>query len=684
MKLHKIELFNFRQFKGTQIIEFSSSPTQNVSVVYGENGRGKTGIFRALMFCLYGDRSLSQDELRGEEKRKGLILVNEVMLKKNKGKKIQASVTIEFSHNNQSFVIKRSISGLMKPNSSILQEYNQVELQLTDANGNTSPKESDPEIIKIQIQDVLNSRLRDYFLFDGERIERLTRNTQERREEVRKGIRTLLDLDSMDLAIQGLNKLISKIEKDIKYKSTGKLQKITEFIHELNSKIEELETNQDYDIQESKRLDRHINKTSDLISENKETAEQEKKRQELIKTKQEKEIERDQAKKELAEQLNNSCQLVASELIEQLHEALDFHREKGELPPVIRKEFIEKLLVAKQCICGTSLDHQHSSERENLLLFMKKHFKSGLGKESEEILYKLNRISGTTDLLSNAFNRLLMKSKKLNDEIDELNPKIKILDDELGEGGTNVDDLIQERNKCEEDLIKLKIEIDRRDDQIKDDKEKREKLRKEAAVLEKQQNHLRNLTAKRDLTKNTMLELKGIYKKFADEIKIKLADESTKNFSRLADNETLKDIKTISIDDNYMLDILNWAGQRRLGEISAGQRQIVSLSFIMSLIQVAGDLEVPLFMDTPFGRLSGKHRDHLIETIPEMASQWILLATDTEFTAVEANVLRETNSWGKIYELQKEEEGVTKIIERQVNEFIPKRKSIRLKEKIKV
>ena len=88
------------------------------------------------------------------------------------------------------------------------------------------------------------------------------------------------------------------------------------------------------------------------------------------------------------------------------------------------------------------------------------------------------------------------------------------------------------------------------------------------------------------------------------------------------------------------------------------------------------DLEVPLFMDTPFGRLSGKHRDHLIDTIPKMASQWILLATDTEFTAVEANVLRQTNTWGKIYELQKEEEGVTKIIERQVNEFTPKRKSI--------
>lgn len=676
MKLHRIELRNFRQFKGTQIIEFSYSATKNVSVIYGENGRGKTGIFRALMFCLYGDRSLSQDELSGEKKREGLILVNEVMLKENKGEKIQASVTIEFSHGNQLFLIKRSISGLMKPDNSILQDYNQVELQLTDANGNTLPKETDPALIEIKIQEVLNSRLRDYFLFDGERIERLTRNTQERREEVRKGIRTLLDLDSMDLAIRGLDKLVSKIEKDIKYKSTGKLQRITELIHDLNIKIEDLKNNQDYDIQESKRLEHNIKKISDLISENEETAEQEKKRQELIKTKQEIKIERDQTKNELAEQLNKSCQLVASELIEQLQEALDFHREKGELPPAIRKEFIEKLLAEEQCICGTSLDHQHPSEKENLLLFMKKYFKLGLGKESEELLYKLNRISSTNELLSNAFNRLLMKNKKLNDEIDDLESKIKIIGDELGEGGTSVDDLIQERIKCEEDLRELEREIDRREDQIKKDDDKRGKLRKEFAVLVKQQDHLKSLAAKRNLAKDTLLELKGIYDKFAVEIKKKLADKSTEIFSKLADIETLKDIKTIDIDDNYMLDVLNWAGQKRLGEISAGQRQIVSLAFIMSLIQIAGDLEVPLFMDTPFGRLSGKHRDHLIETIPKMASQWILLATDTEFTAVEANVLRQTNSWGKIYELQKEEEGVTKIIERQVNEFIPKRKSI--------
>ena len=70
------------------------------------------------------------------------------------------------------------------------------------------------------------------------------------------------------------------------------------------------------------------------------------------------------------------------------------------------------------------------------------------------------------------------------------------------------------------------------------------------------------------------------------------------------------------------------------------------------------------------------HRDHLLDTIPKMASQWILLATDTEFTAIEADALRQTNAWGGIYELVKEGEGVTRIMQREVSQFIPKRRSI--------
>jgi DNA sulfur modification protein DndD len=677
MKLHKIEIINFRQFKGHQEIEFAIGTPKNVTVVYGENGRGKTGIFRALMFCLYGDRSLSQDELTGEERKEGLKLINEVALKENMGSQVESKVTIYFSHKQKQFRITRKISGLMKNDGSIIQNLSdQVELQQTDVNGNTLPVDNDPDKVKSQIQEILHSRLRDYFLFDGERIERLTRNTKERRDEVRQGIRALLDLDAVELAQKGLRKLISQIEKEIRYKSTGELQRVTALIDDLNTKIENLESEREYDEQESKRLEHRIHKISELISVNEETAEKEKKRQEFIKSMLDKKVETDELKKEMATHLNTSAQLVAYEMIEQLREELELRRHKGELPPSIRKEFVERLLDQECCICGTPLDQAHIKERKYLQEFLQKHYTPGLGSESLDILLSLNRISSANEGLANEFNRLLITNKKLRDEIKDLETKIKLLGEELGEGGTSIDDLIQERNQCEEDMKTLDREMDRRTQDIIMNEKERDELRKTAYVLEKRQSHVKSLVDRRDLTKDTLVELNAIYDQFADEVKQKLSVKSTQIFSRLADVETQKDIKKISIDDNYMLDVLNWADRRRLGEISAGQRQIVSLSFIMALIQVAGDLEVPLFMDTPFGRLSGMHRDHLLDTIPKMASQWILLATDTEFTAVEADALRQTNSWGGIYELIKEEEGVTQIMQRNVNQFIPKRKSM--------
>lgn len=677
MRLHSIELVDFRQFKGRQVIDFAIDTPKNVSVIYGENGRGKTGIFRALMFCLYGDRSLSQDELSGEQKREGLKLINEVALKENMGSQTEARVTMTFSHQGKIFRLVRRVDGLMKADGTIIQNPgDRVELQITDEQGNTQPIEAEPAKITIQIQEVLNSRLRDYFLFDGERIERLTRNTKERREEVRQGIRALLDLDAMELAIAGLKSLISQIEKEISHKSTGELQRVTTLIADLNAKIDGLENTQALGTQEVKRLEHKIHEISEQVSENEETAEKERKRQELIKNCQDRKVEKDALKKEMAVHLNRGAQLVASELIEQLREELELRRHKGELPPSIRKEFVEKLLDLKRCICGTSLGQDHPQERGALLEFIKQNYTPGLGPESLDLLLALNRLSSANEGLADQFNRLLTNNKKLGDEIQDLETKIKLLGDELTEGGTSVDDLIQERSRLEEDKRKLERDLDRQADDISKAQNDREELRKTANVLEKQQSQVNSLVARRDLTKETLAELQAIYNRFANEAKAKLEERSTANFSRLADEETQKDIKKISIDENYMLDVLNWTGQRRLGEISAGQRQIVSLSFIMALIQVAGNLEVPLFMDTPFGRLSGMHRDHLLDTIPKMASQWILLATDTEFTEVEANALRQTNAWGKIYELVKDEEGVTRIVERDAQSFTPKRKSI--------
>ena len=75
---------------------------------------------------------------------------------------------------------------------------------------------------------------------------------------------------------------------------------------------------------------------------------------------------------------------------------------------------------------------------------------------------------------------------------------------------------------------------------------------------------------------------------------------------------------------------------------------------------------MPLFMDTPFGRLSYEHRQNLINQVPTFASQWILLATDTEFRRQEARILKNSGKWSKFYILRSTEDGNTVITEQDV------------------
>ena len=58
MILNKLEMCNFRQYIGTQEIEFSTDPEKNVTLLIGVNTSGKTTILRAFEWCLYGKNGL--------------------------------------------------------------------------------------------------------------------------------------------------------------------------------------------------------------------------------------------------------------------------------------------------------------------------------------------------------------------------------------------------------------------------------------------------------------------------------------------------------------------------------------------------------------------------------------------------------------------------------------------------
>jgi DNA sulfur modification protein DndD len=93
-------------------------------------------------------------------------------------------------------------------------------------------------------------------------------------------------------------------------------------------------------------------------------------------------------------------------------------------------------------------------------------------------------------------------------------------------------------------------------------------------------------------------------------------------------------VERISIDPETMRLTLYGPGGLLLSpaKLSAGERQLLAVSILWGLAKASGRI-APVVIDTPLGRLDGKHRDYLVERyFPKASRQVVLLSTDKEIS----------------------------------------------------
>ena len=89
-----------------------------------------------------------------------------------------------------------------------------------------------------------------------------------------------------------------------------------------------------------------------------------------------------------------------------------------------------------------------------------------------------------------------------------------------------------------------------------------------------------------------------------------------------------KDYASLAINDHYGLTIIHDDG-RVEDSRSAGAEQVVALA-LMGALQGNAPLSGPIVMDTPFGRLDPHHTANVVKALPSMAEQVILLVQEGE------------------------------------------------------
>lgn len=94
--------------------------------------------------------------------------------------------------------------------------------------------------------------------------------------------------------------------------------------------------------------------------------------------------------------------------------------------------------------------------------------------------------------------------------------------------------------------------------------------------------------------------------------------------------DTFTDIK---IDDNYNISVTHRGGWDALPVLSAGEREVLALSF-MAALREAANVDAPVVIDTPLARISGEPKENIAEMLPAYLNntQVILFVTDQEYT----------------------------------------------------
>ena len=241
-------------------------------------------------------------------------------------------------------------------------------------------------------------------------------------------------------------------------------------------------------------------------------------------------------------------------------------------------------------------------------------------------------------------------------DIENLEREIEIIDEKIGDRASNINNLKileKEHTNYKESLKRLELNISNLENRINLLSNEIQKLDSDIRKLEeKNDKALRfiNIRDKLDFFKITLEETLYEYSSTKTE---ELAIETFSTFRKLIDKKDAYNYQSVTINNNYEISLINNTGQDVFQDLSKGQDQIFALSLILSLAKLASrgrdEINFPLFMDTPFARLSRENRKNLIQSVPKLTNQWVLLLTDTEFTNSEKKVFIEHNSVGKIY-----------------------------------
>lgn len=617
MIIQSLRLKHFRQYYGTQELEFASG-TKNVTVINGNNGAGKTNMFLAINWCLYGSEGILDN--------KGMIINKRAVAEiSTTSKPAEAWVQLRFSHIDLSgeksdFVAERTTR---EPETLRLSKVTRKGLEVLP----------NPTLV---LNTILPRNVRHYFLFDGEKIDEFAKPEHE--GQVKEAVYSVLKLEVLSRASAHLSAVGVEYERDLKKLDTG--EKFQEFLTQKETLKEHLEKTRE----EQERAEKELKGAQQVIERlDKELAKQKevetlvRRRKDLEQEQESVNDELDVVRQEIKEIGTSAYLLFGSQAIQKAITAIEEKRRKGEIPAGIREQFIQDLLVRKVCVCGRPLS-EGTAECETLLGLLRHSLPSKIENIVLETSGLLHKLKAKGEQFYRGLKALKVRKAKYEErltpilkELDDISERltgagiqvIEVLESKRKVAQKHVEDFLLQIGQCKQRCSDLQEDIDELDGHI----EKAGGLQGRAKLIQ------RKLT----LANESAKAVNEVHERFAKEMRTKIQEETQRIFASLVWKES--QFTKVDLTDDYKLQVLDRWGAPARPELSAGERQLLSLSFITALSQ-ASEGSAPMVMDTPFGRLDTAPRERISQVIPLLVDQLVLFVTGTELQGKARDLLR--------------------------------------------
>ena len=624
LQFNKIELEDFGPYKGRQSIEF---PDQDgVTIVFGENMRGKTTLLNAIRYALFGKilgrgfREISPERfINWETKAEG---------------KYSFSVTLYFEESGSEYELVREF--VPKDSVAIPKEDGDYteEVYLIRDDSVTGPKERENELNRILPQQV--SR---FFLFDGELLqqyEELLVDESEMGQRIREAIERILgvpvlkngraDLRSLLDEAQGQEQKAAQMSNQTNELGTL-LEGATEKRNHLQSDFIDL-SQELSDLQEQKSAKR--NQLQQLEAARSLVERQEDLEGQLSDVEDQLEYKRDKLRDMMQESWRSVIQDTLQERLDVLEERrreLDKKRTRISVAKRLASRISDGLEKNECPICEQHLDEEAEDHLEQELRSFQ-----GLTEEDTDPVDDYDLILQSIKVLQNLAEPNPAETiKSTLSEINELKAQRAVVNDEIGEIENSLESSKEERvTQLNTEYENIIGKISERERTIEDTESELIKTKENIQKLQSQLDQISGNQLEEERNRRELYDkLVKLFDRGVDEYRDRLRQRVEQDASDIFIQLTTEpEYKHLQINENYGLTIIHEDGSE-IRVRSAGAEHVVALA-LMGALQNNAPLKGPIIMDSPFGRLDESHVRNVVEALPRLADQVMLLVYKDE------------------------------------------------------